>query len=72
MVTWARLLELLLTFLNFIGLQIEKKQVEKERSDAQEERNKIEDNPVDWLNEHFNGVRGEKGKEESSTNKAGN
>lgn len=49
------LIRLIIILCNKSLEKIEKDKAIKEQQDAQTERDKIEDNPTDWLNEHFDG-----------------
>lgn len=53
MLTWARIIELLLQFLNWCANSYDKKQQVKEAGDAQKEADKINNDPTSWFNEHF-------------------
>lgn len=45
-------------------------QVKQEQTDAQEQANKIEQDPVDWFNNHFDGGLQQSKSAEASSSKA--
>lgn len=68
--TWLRALDLLLQLLNKLVNYIAEKKREKEGNDAQQEADKINANPVDAFNDHFNNrVRSQESLQSSDSGK---